>query len=79
MHEEVFLRDFVACRMNANPDLAVLREDLAVLTRDVASLFEHMKCVAATERSRPAFINCAHDGDARIVAKPPAAALQRRL
>jgi len=33
--------------MNADPDLAVLREDLAVLKRDVASLIEHMKCGAA--------------------------------
>jgi len=32
--------------MNADPDLAVLREDLAVLKRDVASLIEHMKCGA---------------------------------
>jgi len=29
--------------MNADPDLAVLREDLAVLKRDVASLIEHIK------------------------------------
>ena len=29
--------------MNADPDLAVLREDLAALKRDVASLMEHIK------------------------------------
>ena len=42
--------------MNADPDLAVLREDLAVLKRDVASLIEHMKCGATNtvqERRRP--------------------------
>jgi len=32
--------------MNADPDFAVLREDLAVLKRDVASLIEYMKCGA---------------------------------
>jgi hypothetical protein len=42
------MRDFsiMSALMNADPDLAVLREDLTVLTRDVASLFEHMKCGA---------------------------------
>jgi ElaB/YqjD/DUF883 family membrane-anchored ribosome-binding protein len=29
--------------MNADPDLAVLREDLVALKRDVASLIEHIK------------------------------------
>jgi len=36
----------MSASMNVDPDLGVLREDLAVLKRDVASLIEHMKCGA---------------------------------
>jgi len=32
--------------MNADPDLALFREDLAALKRDVANLIEHTKCGA---------------------------------
>ena len=42
--------------MNADPDLAVLREDFAMLKRDVASLIEHMKMRSdehSSERRRP--------------------------
>ena len=33
----------MSASMNADPDLAVLGEDLAMLKRDVASLIEHLK------------------------------------
>jgi ElaB/YqjD/DUF883 family membrane-anchored ribosome-binding protein len=33
----------MSASMNADPDLAVLREDLVALKRDVASLIEHIK------------------------------------
>jgi ElaB/YqjD/DUF883 family membrane-anchored ribosome-binding protein len=36
----------MSASMNADPDLAVLREDLVALKRDVASLIEHTKCGA---------------------------------
>ena len=54
------MREFsiMSVLMNAGPNLAVLREDLAALTRDVASLFEHMKGSATnTFRTPPARLN----------------------
>jgi len=39
--------------MNADPDFAVLREDLAVLKRDVASLIEHIRARRRTEFRTP--------------------------
>ena len=52
--------------MNAAPNLAVFREDLAVLTRDVGGLFEHMKGSATnTFRTPPARLNDAFGAYAR--------------
>jgi len=43
----------MSASMNADPDLAVLREDLAVLKRDVANLIEHIKGGATNFRTPP--------------------------
>ena len=39
----------MSASMNADPDLAVFREDLVTLKRDVASLIEHIKGGAANK------------------------------
>ena len=46
----------MSASMNTDPDLAVLREDLDALKRDVASLIEHMqrrRDEHGSERRRP--------------------------
>ena len=48
----------MSASMNADPDLAVLREDLVALKRDVASLIEHMKGGATNQfRTPPTKLN----------------------